>query len=404
MFRKLFAHIRIGFLLEFAYPISFLFFLVLPLAFTGAVSAGLSGLMDGAEEAPSSYKTWIAVKSDDEGFLVDSLLATMAENDLDPQLVDELPEDTFALEIPADFSQRLLAGEDAGLTLHILPTSSASEAVEQYVRAAAGRVGGAALVAQMGLDQALEGGRVESEAEEAAYFEALLKDTLSESGEPIGTIQLDWAGDLNVVADRSSPTSAEQASAGQVVTWTQITFLAAAEVFVGERENGTLRRLLASRSSRALTLTGKLLSRLLLGLVQMTILFVGGALIFGVQWSRDPLALIAVSLAFALATVGLGMLLATLVKTRGQASSVVVGLAMGLSALGGAWYPMEITPPIYQQLVKVLPSTWAMGAYTDLLVRGASLRDVLPAVGILLGFAVVFTSLGLLRFSKLEQN
>jgi ABC-2 type transport system permease protein len=256
----------------------------------------------------------------------------------------------------------------------------------------------------MGLDQALEGGRVESEAEEAAYFEALLKDTLSESGEPIGTIQLDWAGDLNVVADRSSPTSAEQASAGQVVTWTQITFLAAAEVFVGERENGTLRRLLASRSSRALTLTGKLLSRLLLGLVQMTILFVGGALIFGVQWSRDPLALIAVSLAFALATVGLGMLLATLVKTRGQASSVVVGLAMGLSALGGAWYPMEITPPIYQQLVKVLPSTWAMGAYTDLLVRGASLRDVLPAVGILLGFAVVFTSLGLLRFSKLEQN
>jgi ABC-2 type transport system permease protein len=161
---------------------------------------------------------------------------------------------------------------------------------------------------------------------------------------------------------------------------------------------------LVSRASRALTLTGKLISRLLLGLVQMTVLFVGGALIFGVQWSQDPAALIAVSLAFALATVGLGMLLATLVKSRGQASSVVIGLAMGLSALGGAWYPMEITPPLYRQLVQVLPSTWAMRAYTDLLVRGAGLREVLPAVGVLLGFAAIFITLGLLRFRKLEQS
>ncbi|MCB2209939.1 ABC transporter permease [bacterium] len=404
MFRKLFAHIRTGFLLEFAYPISFLFFLILPLAFTGAVSAGLSGMMSGAEDAPRTYKTWIAVYSEDKSFLVDALLETMAANDLDPQLVDELPEDAFALEIPANFSERLLAGQSVNLTLHIRPTSSASEAVEQYVRAAAGRVGGAAMVAQMGLDQAREGGRVDGDAEESAYFETLLQDTLSASEDPIATTRLDWAGQVNVTADRSSPTSTEQASAGQIVTWTQITFLAAAEVFVTERENGTLRRLLASRSSRALTLTGKLLSRLLLGLVQMTVLFVGGALIFGVQWSRDPLALIAVSLAFALATVGLGMLLATLVKTRGQASSVVVGLAMGLSALGGAWYPMEITPPLYQKLVQVLPSTWAMRAYTDLLVRGAGLRDIMPAVGILLAFAAVFITLGVLRFGKLEQR
>jgi ABC-2 type transport system permease protein len=298
----------------------------------------------------------------------------------------------------------LLAGEDVTLTLHIQPTSSASEAVEQYVRAAAGRVGGAAMVARMGVDQAREDGRVSGEAEEAVYFEALLKDTLAGSEDPIAVTQLDWAGEVNVTADRSSPTSAEQASAGQIVTWTQITFLAAAEVFVSERESGTLRRLLVSRSSRALTLTGKLISRLLLGLVQMTVLFVGGALIFGVQWSQDPAALIAVSLAFALATVGLGMLLATLVKSRGQASSVVIGLAMGLSALGGAWYPMEITPPLYRQLVQVLPSTWAMRAYTDLLVRGAGLREVLPAVGVLLGFAAIFITLGLLRFRKLEQS
>ncbi len=403
MFRKLFAHIRTGFLLEFAYPISFLFFLVLPLAFTGAIGAGLSGTMDSRNDAPQDYTDQIAVVSGDEGFLVDVLLETLAENGLDPQRVEALPEEAFGLEIPADFSEKLLSGEEVALTLHTLPTTSTSQAVEQYVQAAIGRLGGAVGVAEMGRDKAKEAGLVNGIAEEEAYFEDLLRETLAGSEDPIATTEIDWAGEVEVVMDRTSPTSAEQASAGQIVTWTQITFLAAAEVFVEERESGTLRRLLVSRSSRSLTLTGKLLSRLLLGLLQMTILFVGGELIFGVRWSQDPAALIAVSLAFALATVGLGMLLATFVKSRNQANSIVVGLAMGLSALGGAWYPMEITPPLYRQLVQVLPSTWAMRAYTDLLARGAGLQAVLPAVGILLGFAVVFTGLGLLRFNKLEQ-
>jgi ABC-2 type transport system permease protein len=199
-------------------------------------------------------------------------------------------------------------------------------------------------------------------------------------------------------------TSAEQASAGQIVTWTQITLLAAAEVFVAEREGGTLHRLLVSPSPRFLTLLGKLLSRLILGLVQMAILFFGGSLLFGVQWVKSPLALLVVSLSFALATVGLGTLIATFVRSRSQANSVVIGLAMAMSALGGAWYPLEITPPLYRQVVKILPSNWAMQAYTDLLVRNAGLTEVLPAVGVLLLFALVFISVGILRFRRFDQS
>jgi ABC-2 type transport system permease protein len=404
MFRKLFAHIRIGFLQEFAYPISLLFFLVLPLAFTAAVSAGLRGVMSGGNETPQTYAARINVLSHDEGFLVDDLIALLANNDLDPQRTDTLPEDVYGLEIPADFSKKLLTGEDVTVILHTDPTSSTSQAVEQYVRAGISHLGGAALVAQMGLEQAQKEGLVQGAAEEQVFFEDLLLETLANAADPIATTKVEWAGGVNIVQDRTSATSSEQASAGQIVTWTQITFLAAAEVFVAEREGGTLRRLLVSRSSRAVTLTGKLLSRLLLGLLQMAVLFAGGTLIFGVHWSNDPLALAAVSVAFALATVGMGMFVATLVRTRGQANSVVIGLAMGLSALGGAWYPLEITPPLYRQIVRVLPTDWAMRAFTDLLVRHASLRDVLPAVGVLLGFAVFFITLGLLRFKKLEQD
>lgn len=401
MFRKLWAIIRTDILLEFGSPISFVFFLVLPLVFTAAIGAGLGGLMDGDSE-PSSFAATIYVLDADQGSLVNSLLEDLQDNALEPVLVSALPEDQFGLEIPAGFSEGLIAGETVSVTLHTLPTTSASQAVEQYVNAAVSRLGGAVLVAELGLQQARETGSLDSPAAEAAYFSRILEGTLAAAENPPVTSDLRWAGEGVVSAARDGATSAEQASAGQIVTWVQITLLAAAEVFVNERESGTLRRLLVSPSPRFLTLGGKMASRLVLGLIQMAVLFLGGALLFGVHWGRDPLALAVVSLAFALSTTALGMLIATLVRTRSQASSIVVGLAMGLSALGGAWYPLEITPLVYRQIVKIFPSTWAMQAYTDLLARQAGLKEVLPAVAVLVGFAALFLLLAMLRFRKLE--
>ena len=405
MIKKLFAMLRIGFLLEFAYPISFLFFIILPLVFTAAVSAGLGGMMASDEKPePEAFRQQIFIRSEDEGFLVEDLITALSAYNLESTMVEDLPEDVYALEIPADFSTSLLNGEETTVRLHVLPTTSVSQAVEQYVEAAISRVGGAALVAELGLNQAIESGLVENTQEEREYFANILTQTLAASEDPLAITEVNWAGEVNIETTRPSATSAEQASAGQIVTWTQITLLAAAEVFVAERESGTLRRLLVAPTRRSVVLGGKLFSRLALGLVQMAILFMGGSFLFGVDWSRDPLALILVSIAFALATIGLGMLVATFVKTRGQANSVTIGLSMGLAALGGAWYPLEITPPIYRQIVQILPSTWAMRAFTDLLVQNATLAEILPAVSILLLFALVFISISILRFRNIEQD
>jgi ABC-2 type transport system permease protein len=404
MLRKLYAMIRVGFFLEFAYPISFLFFIILPVAFTAAVSAGLGGMMNETDEPPQEVRSQLYVLSQDTGDLSGVLMETLEENNLEPIAIEELPEDAFTLEIPAGFSEDLMSGKAVTMVFHTLPTNSASQAVEQYIRASISRLGGAVLVAEMGLEQASSSGLIETESEKERFFREVLEETLVASETPIATSEITWAGDINLEVSRSMATSAEQASAGQIVTWTQITLLAAAEVFVAEREGGTLRRLLVSPSPRFLTLLGKLLSRLILGLVQMAILFFGGSLLFGVQWGKSPLALLVVSLSFALATVGLGTLIATFVRSRSQANSVVIGLAMAMSALGGAWYPLEITPPLYRQVVKILPSNWAMQAYTDLLVRNAGLTEVLPAVGVLLLFALVFISVGILRFRRFDQS
>jgi ABC-2 type transport system permease protein len=55
-------------------------------------------------------------------------------------------------------------------------------------------------------------------------------------------------------------------------------------------------------------------------------------------------------------------------------------------------------PQTVQTIVKILPTTWAMRGLLDIVLRGQGLSAILPEAGILLGFAAVFTTIGVLRF------
>jgi len=135
-----------------------------------------------------------------------------------------------------------------------------------------------------------------------------------------------------------------------------------------------------------------------MGLVQMLLLIAFGGIVLGVDWGRSPLALLLIVVAFALAAVALGILLAPFCRTRGQAGWLGVCFSMIMAALGGAWWPIEVTPPLYQSVVRVLPTTWAMRGFTDVVVRGQSVSGIYIEVLVLLGFAAVFFAAGIRRF------
>ena len=397
--RKLLAMVRIEFRNEFSSRMSWVFFLLMPILFTAAVGTSLRGMQPG-EGAVEELLIPIYVRLDDRGPLVEALLGALVEANLQPQEVEVLPEAALGLEVPADFSARLVAGEAASLTLHTVANSSTSVAAEQAVMAASGRIGGAAQVVHAGLDRARATGLLETTDEVHDALASLVGEVLATTANPPVAPEVRWPEEVLIAESRDAMSSIEQASAGQLVTWVQITLLGAAEVLVSERQGGTLRRMLVMPVGRATVLGGKWLARLSLGLVQMTLLIVVGQVLFGVTWGRDPLALAVVSFSFALATSSLGMLLATFVKTPGQANSLVVGLAMTLAALGGAWFSLEVAPPLYRQVVQILPSTWAMRAYTDLLVRQASVMQILPHVAVLLGFTTLFGAIAMARIGR----
>ena len=102
--------------------------------------------------------------------------------------------------------------------------------------------------------------------------------------------------------------------------------------------------------------------------------------------------------ASALAAAAFGTTMGTFIKTEGQASGLSIMFGMVFALMGGCWYPLELFPPAVQNAVKILPTTWAMQGMLDIGLRGGGLQDILLEAGVLLGFAVIFFSVGVMRF------
>lgn len=183
-----------------------------------------------------------------------------------------------------------------------------------------------------------------------------------------------------------------------MITWVFVPLLGASGLFAMERVLGTLRRLMTTPTRKSTFLLGAIGSQYGMALVQMALLVLFGVLIMHVPWGRDPVALIVILASFGLAGVALGTALGTFIKTESQANNLSIMLGMSMALLGGCWWPMELFPTTMQQIVKVLPTTWAMSALTDITMRGQGLVDILPEAAVLLAFAAVFFLVGLWRF------
>jgi ABC-2 type transport system permease protein len=386
--------------MQFREKSDLVFFLILPIVFTSVMA-----LSQGQYDDPNVDRRFpLLVVDQDDSALSQQLLSALGESavvradlrsqaDADAAFTKKDAMIPAIVTIPSGFGTAVLAGEPVSLDVRRAPSDQRVLAVEQEILKIAGQLDNAVLAARSAVAEAERIRPFAGDAARQAYLQqsmALAQEQLKSPAARVQTTQ-------SATIARDSMTGAEMSSAGQLVTWVMITFLAAAAVFVDERLGGTLRRLATTPTHRATIIGGKVLGRMGAGLLQMALLIVFGAVAFKVQWARSPLALAAIMVAFAIAAVSLGVMLGTFAKTRSQAGGMVILFAMLLSALGGAWWPLEITPPIYQTTVRILPTTWAMEGFNHVLVRGADLRMVLPQVGVLLLFAVVFLAVGVKR-------
>jgi ABC-2 type transport system permease protein len=181
-------------------------------------------------------------------------------------------------------------------------------------------------------------------------------------------------------------------------------------LFVGERQQGTLKRLRAAPLTRVQILLGKLLPCYFVSVAQGVFLLIAGRLLFGMRWGPDewPLALQAgwlllVVACTSLAAMGLALLVAALARTEMQVALFGAVPVLVLALIGGCVLPREMMPEQTQWLSQLTPQGWALNAYRELLNPSGkyvpNLPDVLKACGVLAGFGAAFMALawGLLR-------
>lgn len=296
--------------------------------------------------------------------------------------------------IPSGFDTESLSAGAAELELRQQPNDMDAVIADRAVQAVIGKLGSAINAAQMAVDEAGQIGAFESESERRVYFDEALTSAQKLLDEAPGRVNVARAA----TSDQIEYDPAANSSAGQLITWVFIPLLGLSGLFAFERQQGTLRRLLTTPTSKATFLLGAISGQVLAAIVQMTLLVTFGSFVLNLNWGREPLALAVLMISFALAASALGTTLGTFVKTDGQASGLSIMLGMVMALMGGCWYPLELFPETVQYIVKVLPTTWAMQGLLDLVLRGGGLTDILPEAGVLLGFAGIFFAVGVMRF------
>jgi ABC-type multidrug transport system permease subunit len=160
-----------------------------------------------------------------------------------------------------------------------------------------------------------------------------------------------------------------------------------------ERSGGTLARLFAAPVGWGAVMFGKLLGNAFILILQLFAMIAFSSLALGVRWGNIA-ALLPPVLAFSFMASSFGGLTAALTRTSAQLTSFSTLAVTVTSALGGLWWPLDVTPVWMQTLAKILPTYWGMSALQDVILRGANFSSILPNTIILLGFGMLFLVVG----------
>lgn len=393
--KKIFAIAWKDAVIRFASSSELLFFIILPLIFTFLIAGGVpSGDQDNrvrlvaVDQANNSISQEIIAELDKSTAVRPDLMSLeQAEEEFDSRNA------SIVLIIPADLNLGSIQDGTAQLDFRQQPNNLDASIAQRAIQTAVRRVTSSVNAANLALEEAKERGAFEYSTDEQEYFDealTLAKSLQEKTPERVDVIEGQTEDDFDY--DPRANTSA-----GQLITWVFIPLLGISGLFASERQQGTLRRILTTPTSKATFLLGTILGQVALGLVQMTLLILFGRFALGLHWG-NPLALAIMLICTALAAAAIGTMMGTFIKTEGQASGLSVMIGMVMAMMGGCWYPIELFPNVVQNIVKILPTTWAMQGLLDLVLRGGGLMDILPEAGVLFAFAAVFFSIGVIRF------
>ena len=376
---------------------TFLFFLIMPIAFTllfGFASGGFSkGISD--SRIPVGYldQDNSRLSRQLHDLLSASKVIRLDKGDTLQNMSSRVADEKLAAAIivPAGYGHNLLRGRPARLTLIANTSTPAGTSAESE-----------ALTTSIHLESAVRTAVImEGLAGDRSPFDYTFELALDAWKDPPITIKDTTS---SIITKKNVSAALANTSPGMMLQFAIAGLLVAAQLIVSERKTRCLQRLLTTATARSHILLGHYLAIFTIIFSQFTLLIAFAQLILKLDYLSAPDATLLVALAAALCLAAMGLLIGTIAKSEEQAIVLSLVPMFLLGGLGGTMMPLEATSPTFQAIGHISPVAWAMDGFKYIITRGLGVESVLLPVGALLGYAAFFFVLAAWRLQVSQEG
>ena len=375
-----------------------LFLLVMPLLFTL-----FFGFVMGSASAPKpdvDPRLPVGVIDQDGSSLATNLKMLLENSEVvrpvvldekDAKQLNQMVEDgalAAVVIIPDGYTTQLLADQPSMLEVIVNQSQPAGQTASRALETITGRLLGA-----------VEAAHISKSANQQSNIQDNLGKAIAAWEEPALTVSVEKAtGNTTQNEQPTSYSGYAQASAGMMVQFSIFGLITSAMVLVLERKSRTLQRLLSSPIRRVEVIAGHVLAMFCIVFAQQLILVFVGQFVFGVDYARQPLAILLMITVLSLWAASLGLLISAISRKEDQVITLSLIAMFTFAAMGGAWFPLEVAGKTFAAIGHVMPTAWAMDGFQNILMRGLALQSVLMPAGILLAYTLTFFGLAVWRF------
>ncbi|OFV85934.1 MAG: hypothetical protein A2V74_00495 [Acidobacteria bacterium RBG_16_70_10] len=180
-----------------------------------------------------------------------------------------------------------------------------------------------------------------------------------------------------------------------------MTMLLSAMGVVREKEIGTMEQLIVTPIRPWQLIVGKLAPFGAIGVIQVFLVTAVTVFGFSVPLRGSFPLLLGLTVLFLLNTLGLGLLVSTLVETQQQAMMAAVFTAMvPMIYLSGLIFPIENMPRVIQLVTYAVPLRYYAEIIRGVFLRGSAIDVLWPEALMLLGMGLFLLAVAALRFRK----
>jgi ABC-2 type transport system permease protein len=185
---------------------------------------------------------------------------------------------------------------------------------------------------------------------------------------------------------------------GVILTMTMV--LVTGMAVVKEFERGTMENLLALPPKPFEVMAGKIMPYILLGYVQVVVVFIAARVLFGVPMTGSYFELSAILLLFIAANLSVGFTLSALAQNQAQAMQMTMFYFLPSILLSGFMFPFRGMPIWAQWIGEALPITHFLRIVRGIMLKGNPLAEMWNDVWPILLFTVVMWAVALVRYRR----